>query len=102
MAVYWSRTAEITWGKDAQAIEWAVRIMNYLNDTFPAPPGEVLTNVGADLAEIHWVRRFESLAEMEKVSAMMDADEKLDALTKEMVDGGFLRAASDRLYRVLL
>lgn len=102
MAVYWTRTAEITWGKDAQAIEWATRIMKYLNDAFPAQPGEVWTNIGADLAEIHWVRKYESLAEVERISAMMDADEKLQTLIKEMVDGGYLRAASDRLYRVHL
>ena len=102
MAVYWTRTAEVVWGKDVQAIEWAIRIMKYLNDTYPAWPGEVLTNIGANLAEIHWTRKFESLAEMEKVSSMMDADEKLTALVKEMVDGGFLRAATDRLYQVHL
>ena len=102
MAVYWTRTAEMAWGKDAQAIEWAIRITKYLNDAYPEQPGEVLTNIGADLAKIHWVRKYESLAEMEKYSSMLDADEQFQALVKEMVDGGFLRAATDRLYRVLL
>lgn len=103
MAVYWTRTAEIAWGKDAEALEWAIRVMKHLNDTFPSWPGEVLTNITGNLGEIHWVRKFESLAEMEKVSGMMQADEKFQAIVKEMVDAGLLMSgATDRLYRVHL
>lgn len=102
MAIYWTRTAEIAWGKEPQAIEWGIRIMKYLNDTYPGQPGEVLTNIAGKLGEIHWVRKHESLAEMEEYSSRLDGDEKFQALVKEMVDGRFLGAATDRLYQVQL
>ena len=102
MAVYWTRTAEVAWGKDAQALAWAKRIMGYLNDAYPECPGEVLTNIGGSLGQIHWARKHRSLAEMEAYGAKVEADEQYHALVKEMVEGGFLMSASDHLYQVEL
>lgn len=102
MAVYWMRTAEVDWGKQLQALEWGKRIMAYLSEAYPDALGEVLTNIGGNLSQIHWMRKHESLAQMEEYVRKVQADEGFQALVKEMVEGGLLVSATDRVYEVEL
>ena len=101
MAIYWTRTGEVATGKFAPALEFALAVAAYVDEAFPEDPPvtiKVLTNIGADLGQIHWVRKYESLAHYADYAGKVEADEKYQVMVADMHDAELFVSFADRLY----
>jgi hypothetical protein len=72
--IYYTRSAEILDGKNAAAMEFAVKVASYVNDNYPGLNVRVLSNVSGQVNQVHWVSGYESLAALEETSAKIGAD----------------------------
>ena len=79
MSVYSTITAKAAPGKLPAAMEWAMKVTEWSNKTY-ATGTEVLNNIGGDAWTIHWVAKFDSLAQYEETAAKFQADEEYQAL----------------------
>ena len=99
MSIYATVTAKAAPGKMAAAMEWAMKIRDLLNDTFSVDI-EVLTNIGADAWTIHWITKYDSLAQYVETYGQMWANEEYQALIQEGDAAGLISEVSTSLYRV--
>ena len=97
------RTAGIHDGKFQDALAWATKIGEYINQTIPGANVQVALNIGGPVYELHWVSRSESLAEHEQVLKRVDADAGVQRLRAEQRQQGLFIGSSivDRLYETV-
>jgi hypothetical protein len=100
--ITWMRSAVINHGKRAGGIEWALKISDYVNDTFGTNIS-VHGNVAGPINQIHWVATYESLAAFEKVAGRIIQDEGYNQLLAESSEANFYDTHSfkDALFQSL-
>ena len=94
------RTADINDGMAQAAFTWAVKVSHYINDNVDGVEVEVMRNVGGAVYQVHWVSRYASLAEYERLWGALEADAGYQALIDEARGAGFFIGMSieDQLY----
>jgi hypothetical protein len=76
------RTANVHDGKIREALAWALKATKFLNEKFGTNI-QVARNVGGPLFQVHWVATYKSLADFERISKQVEADEGYQALVTE-------------------
>jgi len=96
------RTGDIQDGKAMQAIEWAVKISAYINETFETNIS-VQQNVAGQINQLHWVSTFESLGDFEVLMGKLMEDADYQQLIAESGEKGLFSANSlvDSFYRTI-
>ena len=98
--VYFVRSLRFVGGKKQEAIEWALKVADYVTKKYDTKV-EVLTNVTGLQTEVHWMGKRESMGEFEKVGAKLSSDPEYNKILSEneglFVDGTF----RDHFYRVM-
>ena len=99
--VYMVRSVRTEAAKDAEAVQWAVKVAAYVNETYPSINVRVLRNINGPLQAVHWAVRYESLAALEEISAKLGADAGYQELLAE-TEGMFVPGTLvDNLYRTV-
>jgi hypothetical protein len=99
--IYLLRSARALQGEAPLALPFAVEVANYLNEHYPEISIEVWRNVSGPIDQVHWVARYESLADMESVRQRLEQDDAYQELV-----GGFqsifvLDSAADSIYETV-
>lgn len=88
--VYFVRSARVIVSRSKEAVEWALKVADYIDKNFSTAV-EVLMNVTGPQNELHWIARKESVGEFEKTMVQLLADpDYLEMLTEGqelLVDG---------------
>ena len=94
------RTANFQEGKAPAAIEWALKVANYIKES-QGWDIQVMQNVTGMINQVHWVSTHESLGTFEERGAQLFADAGLQALIAEATEAQLLVGSSltDALYR---
>ena len=97
--VYFVRSVRFVGSKAQEAIDWALKIADYVTKKYDTKV-EVLTNVTGLQTEVHWVAKKGSVGEFEELMVKMLADPEYNKIVSEneglTVDGTF----RDHYYRV--
>ena len=98
--ITWVRTADIREGKNMVAIEWALKIAAYVNETFKTNVS-LQRNVTGQVNRLHWVATYQSLASFEELMAKLIQDEGYQQLLAESAELELFFASSivDNLYQ---
>ena len=83
MRVYFVRGIDIHDGKARPAWEWAIKITDYANETFPEANFEVLQQIGGGVNRVFWMNQFDSMAALEAWIDRSEADEGFQQLVAE-------------------
>ena len=94
------RTANFQEGKAPAAIEWALKVANYINENHGWNV-QVTQNVTGMLNQVHWVSTHESLGTLDERGAQLNADAGFQALIAEAAEAQLFVGSSitDALYR---
>ena len=98
--IYMLRTSRMQ-GDWAQAIQWANKIAQYINEKFPEVHVQVLLNVNGPRDQIHWSARYASLAAFEEKGAKIESDLGYQALVEEAGEMLVPGALEDNFYRTV-
>jgi len=90
------RSFKINPGKEAQAIEYAIKTAKFMTGNSPDGALEVWQSLDGDIRQIHFVSTAESLASFDESMAFMDNNEGYAEIIKENVENGLLDVDSDR------
>lgn len=98
--ITWVRSANINHGKQAGAIEWAVRVSVTINEALGTNIG-VQRNVAGPVNQIHWVATYDSLAAFEQMAAGILQNEAYLQLIAESTEANFFdtHSINDSLYQ---
>lgn len=80
--IYSTRTASISAGKANEAIVWAVKLANWINETFPGARMQVLRNVSGQRTQVHFLGTPDSLGEWEQLAEQIDGAEEYRTMAK--------------------
>ena len=72
--ITYRRTFSICNGKDKEATDYLVELVNWINVHYPGHDAHVLINVHGSAHQLHFIGSYESLAEMEASFQRADAD----------------------------
>ena len=97
--IYWVRVAEIT---GPEAMEWEVKVADLVNSKFPNTT-QVLRNLSGNVQQVRWLATAESLAEIERRMADIQADAGYQALLAEARSNGYFvqGSVSDSYFRTV-
>tara|TARA_Y100000031_G_C8162077_1_gene357513 strand:+ start:20 stop:331 length:312 start_codon:yes stop_codon:yes gene_type:complete len=88
--IYRVRSTEVTCSKANQAIAWALKVTNWVNEQSPTTNSQLLRNISGDSFGFHWVTSAESLGELDEAIAAVEVDPEYQALIAEARSGGYL------------
>ena len=80
--ITWIRSANINHGKHGEAISWAIRVSDYVNNKFGTHV-TVHGNVAGPVNQIHWIGTFESLSAFETITGQIASDEDYNKFLAE-------------------
>jgi hypothetical protein len=94
------RTADIRDGKAQPAIEWALKVAAYLNETLQTNVA-VQRNVAGPVNQLHWFSTHDSLASVEEIGAKIQVDAGYQQLLAESNEDPlfFANSVVDNLYQ---
>ena len=97
------RTADINDGMAQDAFAWAVQVSHYINDNVDGVEVTVMRNIGGPVYQVHWVSRYDSLAEYARLWAALEADPGYQELIEDARDVGFFVGMSieDHIYEAV-
>jgi hypothetical protein len=81
--IYSVRSAGIAAGKANEAIAWAVKVANWINEKYPGANVQVLRNVSGQLTQVHWLATTGSLGEYEQLMIQIDGDEEYQTMMRD-------------------
>jgi len=98
----WVRSTRISSGKQPQATEWALEIAGYVNGKFGLN-AIVEVNVTGHINEIHWVVKYDSLADLEQARMATIADEGMQQRLAVSAEQGLFveNSAVDNIYQTI-
>ena len=82
--IYQVRSARVHEGQGRAAVQWATKLVTYLNDKYPDVNVQLLTNVNGPWDQLHFVSIHESLATMEQWRSKVGPDNGYQELLAEM------------------
>jgi hypothetical protein len=98
--VYFARSERFVGRKAQEAIEWALKVADYVNKKYDTNV-EVLMNVTGAQTELHWFARGESVGEIEELFGKLLSDAGYKKMLEEseglFVDG----TLKDHYYRLV-
>jgi len=89
------RSLRINAGKDAEAIEWAIKCAKHMTENSAGGAMEVWQNLDGDIRQIHFVSTSESMGGMDEAMVFMGSDEGFAELVKESFEKELFDADSD-------
>ncbi len=81
--VRFQRTGSINQDKADEAVQWALKVAEYINKQFPEATLTVFLNRFGVQNAIHWVADFKQLADLDAYQLKIGADEGYKNLVKE-------------------
>ena len=96
MKVYGTIGVDIQDGKTQQAWEFAIKLVNYINDHFPGAKTEVLQQVGGGTSRVVFLSQHDSLAAYEAHREKVEADAGRQQLIDEGTEQGLFITSSIR------
>ena len=99
--VYLTRTALVKESKWKEAIEFAVKSIEYINNDPLVIKSEILHGINGDFNRIYFVAGFNSLADEEKWAEKTASDPKYQAMLEEDFELFVENTSVDNLYRSL-
>ncbi|MCI5125392.1 MAG: hypothetical protein D3925_13195 [Candidatus Electrothrix sp. AR5] len=96
------RTANMNDGKIEAGFIWAVKVAAYISKKFSVDM-QAVRNVGGLMGQVHWIARFDSLADYDAVMKKISNDEGYLNFFKEVAEQRLFDAGSlaDKIYETI-
>ena len=87
------RSGDMNDGKGVEAMEWAMKVAAYINDTYGTSVS-LQRNIGGKVNQVHWVNVFESMDQAMALFAQLNQDASYMQMVAESGEQGLFAANS--------